>query len=97
MNYRMPLERISHLAIDGEVQLNEIRLSASASSMPFAGVAPPYVAAPPYPGMPMPGTMPTPHSAPYPTQAGHIPYSQPTYGANQTYPVSIKSVIFFVQ
>lgn len=45
MNHRIPFQRISHVAIDGEVILNEIRFTSGPGS-----VGAPYAVAPPYPG-----------------------------------------------
>lgn len=100
MGHRMPSERITHLAIDGDVMLNEVRLSASPSSMPYAGAPPPYAAAPPYPGTvpPYPGAPPPYGSAPmarspYPMQAGSVPYGQGAYGSSYPQPVSLLELL----
>jgi len=101
--HRIPYQRVTYLAIDGEVTLSLIQYEGG-SSVPGIGMS---FVPPPMPPVPPPHV---PGSLPYPTVPGTMPYGappppfpdgyayQPGYGQSYppgNYPVSHESVIFF--
>lgn len=105
--HRIPYQKVSHLAIDGEVTISLIQYEGG-SSVPGSavGFVPPPMA--PVPPLPVPGSQPYPTNPTiYPTVPGAVPYGappapvpggyayQPPYGqgyASGNYPVSHKSM-----
>ncbi|PNF22381.1 hypothetical protein B7P43_G17260 [Cryptotermes secundus] len=75
--HRIPYQKVSHLAIDGEVTISLIQYEGG-SSVPGTGVGfvPPPMA--PVPPLPVPGSQPYPTNPTiYPTVPGAVPYGAP--------------------
>lgn len=75
--HRIPYQRVTYLAIDGEVTISLIQYEGG-SSVPGTGVG--FVPTPmaPIPPPPLPGPLPYPtNSTVYPTVPGAVPYGAP--------------------
>ena len=93
--YRIPMNRISHLAIDGDVSISSINFEGSTQPSYSAPTAPPVAVLPPYstsgaaPYQAMPGAFVPPPApayatgAPYPPQASYAGPTYPTGGYPQ--------------
>ncbi|KAI5707184.1 hypothetical protein M8J75_015294 [Diaphorina citri] len=92
MSHRLPLQRASHLAIDGEVTITSIQFFGTTGGIPgqvgFNPAALSYSPSAHYPG-PHPGQVPYPgQQAPYPGQQAPYPGQQAPYPGQQApYPV----------